>query len=147
MRAMQAKKDPKPPEKGSLPDKLVAAGLRPTRQRLLLAKILFEGAPKHVTAEQIMKIVRQRRGSVSLATIYNTLHQFTQAGLLREVSVEKSSTYFDTTLDPHHHFFDEVSGRLWDIPAGELHIAALPEPPAGRRIARVDVTVRLGKKT
>lgn len=131
----------------SVPERLVRAGLRPTRQRLFLARILFEGPPKHVTAEQIMRTVRQKRASVSLATIYNTLNQFTKAGLLREVSVDQSRTYFDTTLTPHHHFFDEVTGRLWDIPGGELMLGSLPEPPPGRRIAGVDVTVRLGKKT
>ncbi len=124
---------------------LLDAGLRPTRQRLFLAKILFDGIPKHVTAEQVMAAARKRRGQVSLATVYNTLNQFTKVGLLREVSVNQACTYFDTTLTPHHHFFDEISGHLWDIPDGDLRISSLPKPPSGRRIARVDVTVRLTK--
>ncbi len=126
-------------------EKLLGAGLRPTRQRLLLAKILWDGLPKHVTAEEVRLAVRKRRGKVSLATVYNALNQFTKAGLLRAVSASGAITHFDTTLTPHHHFFDEVSGRLWDIPDGDFRIAALPAPPAGRRIERVDVVVRLGK--
>jgi len=138
--------EPQIAEKESLSDKLQRAGLRPTRQRILLAKILFDGLPKHVTAEQVMNAVRKRKGRVSLATVYNTLNQFTQAGLLRSVSVDQSCTYFDTTLEPHYHFFDEVSNRLWDIPEGSFKISQLPETPSGRCIARVDVTVRLTKK-
>jgi len=137
--------DLKKSEKDTLSGKLQNAGLRPTRQRLLLAKILFDGLPKHVTAEQVMTAVRKRKGHVSLATVYNTLNQFTQAGLMRCVSVDQSCAYFDTTLEPHHHFFDEVSGRLWDIPEGDLKIS-VPDAPHGRGIARVDVTVRLNKK-
>ncbi len=131
------------PSENSPVEVLLGAGLRPTRQRVLFAKILFDGIPKHVTAEQIMNAARKRRGKVSLATVYNTLNQFTKAGLLREVSVHQSCSYFDTTLEPHYHFFDEVSGHLWDIPDGDLHISSLPRPPSGRRIAQVNVTVVL----
>ncbi len=126
-------------------EKLQAAGLRPTRQRLCLAFLLFDGLPKHVTAEQMMLLVRKKRGKVSLATVYNTLNQFTEAGLLREIMADPNRTYFDTTLTPHHHFFDEVTGRLWDIEEGDFRIENLPKPPEGRRIARVDLTIHLKK--
>lgn len=130
-------------EKDPLAERLLHVGLRPTRQRLLLARILFDGLPKHVTAEQVMNAARKRKGRVSLATVYNSLNQFREAGLLRGVSVDGASSYFDTNLTAHHHFFDRISGDLWDIPESGLRIASLPEPPAGRRIAQVDVTVRL----
>lgn len=142
---MRTRGDDKKPDKGPLPDMLQQAGLRPTRQRLLLARILFDGLHKHVTAEQVMMAARKRKGQVSLATVYNNLNQFTSAGLLREVSVNQACTYFDTNLEAHHHFFDEVTGRLWDIPDGEFRVMSLPKPPTGRSVTRVDVTVRLGR--
>lgn len=123
--------------------RLKEAGLRPTRQRLSLAKLLFEGGDRHVSAEDLHAAAVAQRISVSLATIYNTLHQFTAAGLLREVVVEPSRSYFDTNTRPHHHFFVEGSGRLMDIPADDVALAHLPAPPAGMKVARVDVIVRL----
>lgn len=123
--------------------KLKHAGLRPTRQRLSLAKLLFEGGHRHVSAEDLHGEAVAQRISVSLATIYNTLHQFTTAGLLREVVVEPGRSYFDTNTSPHHHFFVEGAGKLMDIPAAEVALSQLPEPPAGMRVARVDVIVRL----
>jgi Fur family iron response transcriptional regulator len=132
---------------GSHPDKLPAllqaAGIRPTRQRMVLATILFDGCPKHMTAEQVYAAVRKNRARVSLATVYNALHQFTAAGLLHEVLVDSSRVYFDTNTDAHHHFFDEKSGELHDIPATAIGIARLPKPLKGRRVARVDVIIRL----
>ena len=129
------------------PEALLArVGLRPTRQRLLLARILFDGLPKHITAEQLRRAVVKRRGRVSLATIYNTLNQFTKAGLLRAISVDQGCTYFDTTLQPHHHFFDEISGRLWDIPDGTFQIRTLPKVPEDRQISHIEITVHLGEK-
>lgn len=138
--------DHKKAEKEFLPEKLLKAGLRPTRQRLLLAQILFDGTPKHVTAEQVMAIVRKRRGQVSLATVYNTLNQFTKAGLLREVSVDSTKAYFDTVLCEHHHFFDGETGQLFDIPEEGLRIESLPRPPSGKSISRIDVTIHLSSK-
>jgi len=123
--------------------RLKEAGLRPTRQRLSLAKLLFEGGDRHVSAEDLHAEAGAQRISVSLATIYNTLHQFTNAGLLREVVVEPGRSYFDTNIHPHHHFFVEGAGKLMDIPAADIALSHLPEPPAGMKVARVDVIVRL----
>ena len=123
--------------------KLKDAGLRPTRQRLSLAKLLFENGDRHVSAEDLHAEAVAHRISVSLATIYNTLHQFTGAGLLREVVVEPGCSYFDNNITPHHHFFIEGEGRLMDIPAAEVALSQLPAPPAGMKVARVDVIVRL----
>jgi Fur family iron response transcriptional regulator len=123
--------------------KLKEAGLRPTRQRLSLAKLLFEGGDRHVSAEDLHAEAIASRIQVSLATIYNTLHQFTTAGLLREVVVEPGRSYFDNNVTPHHHFFVEGEGRLMDIPATEVALSHLPEPPAGMKVSRVDVIVRL----
>lgn len=97
----------------SLSERLRAAGLRPTRQRVALARLLFEAGDRHVTAELLHEEAQDRNVPVSLATVYNTLHQFTEAGLLREVAVEGAKTYFDTNTSNHYHFFCEHSGRLW----------------------------------
>lgn len=118
-------------------------GLRPTRQRLALARILFKGEDRHVTAEQLYAEAVEAGIAVSLATIYNTLNQFTSAGLLREVVVEPGRSYFDTNVDNHHHFFHEQTNQLHDIDARDLVVANLPSPPPGSRIARVDVVIRL----
>lgn len=127
--------------------KLKDAGLRPTRQRLSLAKLLFEGGDRHVSAEDLHAEALGNRIQVSLATIYNTLHQFTNAGLLREVVVEPGRSYFDNNVTPHHHFFVEGEGRLMDIPADKVALSQLPEPPKGMKVARVDVIVRLANKS
>jgi Fur family iron response transcriptional regulator len=123
--------------------KLKDAGLRPTRQRLSLAKLLFESGDRHVSAEDLHAEAVANRISVSLATIYNTLHQFTTAGLLREVVVEPGRSYFDNNITPHHHFFVEGAGKLIDIPASEVALSQLPAAPAGMKVSRVDVIVRL----
>lgn len=122
-------------------DVLQNAGLRPTKQRLALAKFLFDGCERHITAEQLHAQAVDDRVSVSLATVYNTLHQFTRAGLLREVVVDANRSYFDTNTSDHHHFFHEKTGELQDI--ANLVVANLPQPPHGSKIARVDVVVRL----
>lgn len=121
------------------------AGLRPTRQRLSLARLLFEGDDRHVTAEQLHSEAEREGVRVSLATVYNTLHQFTDAGLLREVVVEAGRSYFDTNTASHHHFFEIGSGHLIDIPADQVSIGALPAAPAGVEIESVDVIVRVKK--
>jgi len=123
--------------------KLKEAGLRPTRQRLSLAKLLFESGDRHISAEALHAEALANRIQVSLATIYNTLHQFTAAGLLREIVVEPGRSYFDNNVAPHHHFFVEGEGRLMDIPADRVALSQLPEPPAGMKVSRVDVIVRL----
>ncbi|MEE8270797.1 MAG: Fur family transcriptional regulator [Alphaproteobacteria bacterium] len=124
-------------------DLLHDAGLRPTRQRLALARLLFDGGDRHVTAEQLHAEAMAARISVSLATVYNTLHQYTGAGLLREVVVEPGRSYFDTNTAEHHHFFHQKRGELMDIAGGAIIVENLPPPPAGAKVARVDVVVRL----
>lgn len=127
-------------------DRLHQAGLRPTRQRLSLARLLFEGGDRHVTAEQLHGEALAADVAVSLATVYNTLHQFTAAGMLREVVVEAGRSYFDTNIEDHHHFFHERDGRLQDIPGDKVTLGILPEAPAGTRVARVDVIIRLSEE-
>jgi Fur family transcriptional regulator, iron response regulator len=124
-------------------ERLRAVGLRPTRQRLALARLLFDGGDRHVTAEQLHGEALSAAIPVSLATVYNTLHQFTDAGLLREVIVEPGRSYFDTNIDDHHHFFWEPSGVLQDIPGEGVVVSGLPQPPAGSEIRRVEVIVRV----
>ena len=126
-------------------DRLRAAGLRPTRQRIALAKLLFDGGDRHVTAEDLHGEAQAHNFRVSLATVYNTLHQFTAAGLLRQVAVDSGRSYFDTNTSEHHHFFFEDSGRLQDIPGEAVTLSALPAPPAGARISRIDVILRVAK--
>jgi Fur family transcriptional regulator, iron response regulator len=124
-------------------ERLRAAGLRPTRQRLALAKLLFEAGDRHVTAEHLHGEAQASAIRVSLATVYNTLHQFTTVGLLREVVVEPGRSYFDTNTQDHHHFFCESTGHLQDIPGDSVMVGQLPQPPAGAEISRVDVIIRI----
>ncbi|MCW8914295.1 MAG: transcriptional repressor [Magnetovibrio sp.] len=124
-------------------EQLRGAGLRPTRQRLALAKLLFENGPRHITAEMLHAEAQEASIRVSLATVYNTLHQFTDAGLLREIVVDPTRSYFDTTTTEHGHFFHEDTGVLEDIPGGQLHLAQLPSAPDGSKITGVDVVIRL----
>jgi Fur family iron response transcriptional regulator len=119
------------------------AGLRPTRQRIALADILFSAGNRHISAEGLHEEALLKRVGVSLATIYNTLHQFTGAGLLREVAVDGSKTYFDTNLSDHDHFFVEDEGQVLDIAEGVVGLGRVPTPPPGYEIARIDVVVRL----
>jgi Fur family transcriptional regulator, iron response regulator len=123
--------------------RLRAAGLRPTRQRLALARLLLENGNRHVTAEQLHSEAVAAKIPVSLATVYNTLHQFIHCGILREVVVEPGRSYFDTNIDDHHHFFCESSGKLQDIPRELVSVGDLPPPPAGSEIRRVDVIIRI----
>ena len=126
-------------------DRLRAAGLRPTRQRLALAKLLFEGGDRHVTAEMLHAEVLSANIRVSLATVYNTLHQFTACGLLREIVVDASRSYFDTNTSDHHHLFFEGSGELRDIPGSDIVVSKLPQMPEGLNVKRVDVIVRVSE--
>jgi Fur family iron response transcriptional regulator len=127
----------------SLLARLRGAGLRPTRQRLALARLLLDGADRHVTAEQLHGEATTAAIPVSLATVYNTLHQFTGVGLLREVVVEPGRSYFDTNIDDHHHFFCETTGKLQDIPGAAVTVGQLPLAPDGSEISRVDVIIRI----
>jgi Fur family iron response transcriptional regulator len=124
--------------------RLRAAGLRPTRQRNELADLLFRDGHRHLTAETLHGEAVSRGIRVSLATVYNTLHQFTNAGLLRQVMVDATRSYFDTNTTEHQHFYYEDDGMLSDIPGSEeIAVSKLPEAPAGTQVARVDVVVRL----
>lgn len=124
-------------------DRLRDAGLRPTRQRLALAKLLFDDCHRHITAEQLHSEALTGNIRVSLATVYNTLHQFTAAGLLREIVVDAGRSYFDSNTTCHHHFFDESSGLLSDVPKGQLEVTGMPIPPAGSEVESVNVVVRI----
>ena len=125
-----------------------AAGLRPTRQRVALADLLFAKGDRHLSAEELHEEALVAGVAVSLATVYNTLHQFTDAGLLRILAVEGSKTYFDTNTSDHHHFYIEGENRVMDIEQGKgpVTVLNLPEPPAGMEIANVDIVVRLRPK-
>ncbi|QPC45318.1 transcriptional repressor [Kaustia mangrovi] len=124
-------------------ERLRSAGLRPTRQRVALADLLFREGDRHVTAEQLHEEAVRAHVPVSLATVYNTLNQFTRAGLLREVAIDGAKTYFDTNTSNHYHFFMEETGDLVDIESDALKVVGLPETPNGTRISRIDVIVRL----
>ncbi|MEM6761447.1 MAG: iron response transcriptional regulator IrrA [Pseudomonadota bacterium] len=124
-------------------DMLKGAGLRPTRQRVALGDLLFARGHRHISAEGLHEEAVSARVPVSLATVYNTLHQFTEVGLLREIAVDGTKTYFDTNTDDHHHFFDEATGAVTDIPSDGLHLSRVPEAPDGFEISRVDVVVRV----
>ena len=126
---------------------LKAAGLRPTRQRLLLGGLLFGAGDRHVTAELLHAEAVSSGERVSLATVYNTLHQFCNAGLLRELAIEGSKAYFDTNTSNHSHFYLEAESRLMDIEGNSVHVAGLPDPPDGMTISHIDVVVRLKRKT
>ncbi len=127
--------------------KLRQVGLRPTRQRLALAKILFDGPCRHVTAEILHDEVSQANISVSLATIYNSLHQFTNAGLLREVVVDSGRTYFDTNISDHYHYFMEKEGCLKDIPRGAINFDMLPDEPEGKKFSRIEVIIHVTEES
>lgn len=122
------------------------AGLRPTRQRVALAALLFAAGDRHISAEELHEEALAAGVQVSLATVYNTLHQFTEAGMLRILPIEGSKTYFDTNTSDHHHFFLEGENRLVDIPEGPVTVTNLPSPPDGMEIAHVDIVVRLRPK-
>lgn len=122
---------------------LKRAGLRPTRQRMALGALLFGSGDRHLTAEMLHMEAIQHSIPVSLATVYNTLHQFTALGMLREVVVEPARSYFDTNTADHHHFFHERTGQLADIPGDQVQLSRLPAAPDGTQVARVDVIVRV----
>ncbi|MDO6962344.1 iron response transcriptional regulator IrrA [Rhizobium alvei] len=127
--------------------RLRQVGLRPTRQRLALASLLFAKGDRHLTVEELHAEAADAGIDVSLATVYNTLHQFTEARMIRVLAVEGSRTYFDTNVSDHHHFFIEGRNEVLDIPLSNIAIANLPEPPEGMEIANVDVVIRLREKT
>ena len=122
------------------------AGLRPTRQRISLAKLLFSGGHRHTSAEQLHLEAETGGVKVSLATIYNALHQFRNAGLLREISIDATRSYFDTNTSNHHHFFVEGEERVIDIPSDQIDVVGLPNAPKGMEISHVDIVVRVRPK-
>jgi len=132
-----------------LEKRLREKGLRPTRQRMALADLLFSKGNRHIAAEELHEEAVKASIPVSLATVYNTLHQFTEAGLLRIIAVEGSKTWFDTNTSDHHHFFLEGENEIVDIPSGpegKPIVGNLPEPPEGMEISHVDLIVRLRQK-
>ncbi len=131
----------------AFPARLIAAGLRPTRQRVALGELLFGGGDRHVTAERLFEEATAARLSVSLATVYNTLHQFTTVGILREIAVDGARVYFDTNTSEHHHFLIEDDGELYDIPGSTMAGLDPPKPPEGLKVARIDVVVRLRRES
>ncbi len=130
----------------SCKDLLRRAGLRPTRQRVIFGLVLFAGGNRHITAEILHEEAIEAKVSVSMATIYNTLRQFTQAGLLRQIGVDGARSFFDTNPIAHHHFFVEADEALFDIPESGLMLDRPPQAPEGFEIVRVDVVVRLRRK-
>lgn len=122
------------------------AGLRPTRQRVALAELLFAKGDRHLSAEELHEEALAAGVPVSLATVYNSLHQFTEAGLLRILALEGSRTYFDTNTSDHHHFFIEGENRIFDVEGDAMTVTNIPEPPEGMEIANVDIVIRLRPK-
>jgi len=126
-------------------EQLRSSGLRPTRQRVTLAQMLFGAGDRHVCAESLHGEATAAGEHISLATVYNTLHQFTRAGLLRALPVDGGKTFFDTNTSDHNHFYIEADGKMVDIPSGSISVEGLPTPPEGLKISHVDVVVRLVK--
>lgn len=143
---MESKPGLKTNETMTVDKRVREAGLRPTRQRVALANLLFAKGDRHLSAEELHEEAQAAGVPVSLATVYNALHQFTDAGLLRILAVEGSRTYFDTNTSDHHHFFVEGENRVFDIDSGPVKVMNLPDPPAGMEIANVDIIVRLRAK-
>ncbi len=126
---------------------MTQAGLRITDQRLALCSLLFaDGQARHVTAEDVYDQAKQQGVGMSLATVYNTLHRFTDAGLLRKVQIDPGRVWFDTNLNEHHHMYDEDTGQLIDIPAGSLGSVTLPKLKANKQVNRVDLVIRIGTR-
>lgn len=119
------------------------AGLRPTRQRLELYKLLFTGEDCHVTPECLYAEARKAGASVSVATIYNTLNQFTESGLLRRLTIDQGRTFYDTNTTSHHHVYNEETGELFDLPESQIECLGIPEAPPGREIQSVEIIVRV----
>jgi Fur family transcriptional regulator, iron response regulator len=128
-------------------ERLRELGLRPTRTRVALSNILFAKGDRHISAEMLFEEASKAKVPVSLATVYNTLHQFTEVGLLRQIAVDSAKSYFDTNNTEHHHYYLEDRHELMDIPPTDVAVGKVPIPPEGYEIARVDVVVRLRRKT
>lgn len=129
----------------ALAARLLAVGIKPTVQRLHVAQVLLD-RPQHLAADEVLTRVRRRGGRVSKATVYNTLRAFADRGLVREVVVDPTRVFYDSTVEPHHHFFDEADHSLTDIPSGGVRIAGLPALPAGTEAVGIEVVVRIRTK-
>ena len=127
-------------------DRLTAAGLRPTRQRLGLARLLFEDGNRHISAEQLHREATDGGVKVSLATVYNTLNQLTEVGLLREVAMAAGRAYFDTNTSAHYHLFNEDTGELFDVPGDSVVLSVLPKIPENTVIGNIDVVFHIRNK-
>ena len=133
-------------ENAELAERLRAAGLRPTRQRLLIAGLLLDGRHRHVSADSLAREIRETGTHMAGGTVYNTLNQFTDAGLLRRVTVHNEHSVFDTNTDHHHHFYDSERDQLIDIPAHQVTLADLPGAPDGHDIRSVDVLIHIASR-
>jgi Fur family iron response transcriptional regulator len=131
------------PHPESVTERLSQAGIRPTRRRVALGELLFGSGDRHVTAEMLHEEAVAAGQRVSLATVYNTLHQFKRGGILREIAIDGQRAYFDTNTSNHNHFYVEGRGYLMDIPSDSIRVDGLPEPPPGLEISHIDVVVRL----
>ena len=127
----------------NLRDRLRRSGLRPTQQRLSLGWLMFGRGDRHLTADVLYEEAIRAKVPVSLATVYNTLNQFTEAGLLRQLALDAAKAVYDTDVRPHHHFLFEEDGTVVDMPVGAVAVGALPEPPEGMEVSGVDVVVRV----
>jgi Fur family iron response transcriptional regulator len=123
--------------------RLIAAGLRPTAQRISLASLLFRGGDRHVSASSLYEDAKAARLKVSFATVYNTLNQFHDAGLLRQVAMKGERNFYDTNTSNHFHYYLEDSEALIDIDDSAIEVKGLPVPPESYEISRIDVVVRL----
>ena len=134
------------PKLASFAEQLRLAGLRPTRQRIAIAALLLDGRHRHVTADSLNEEITAAGLRVSSGTVYNTLNQFTDAGLLRRVIIHSEYSLFDTNTDRHHHFYDASNNQLVDIPNNDLILSKLPQAPDGHEIKAVDVVIHIQGK-
>ena len=128
-------------------DKIQESGLRLTLQRIEIAKILFFGPPKHFTANHIYKIVKKKKLNISLATIYNTLRDFSDKKLINEIIFEPSRNWYDTCLEDHHHFFNSKTQKLIDINKNDISLKSYPKPPDGYKIRKYNIVIEIEKFT
>ena len=134
-------------QKNEIVNKLRTSGLRPTKQRVLIAKSLFYSDKTfHFTVETLNKKINKNGVTkVSLATIYNTVEAFTNAGYLKEILTSKNKSYYDTNIRSHHHFYDEGSKELTDINYNQVKLSKVPIPPKGKKIKNLEVVIRIQK--
>ena len=131
------------PAESTFAHRLRDAGLRPTRQRIAIAALLLDGRHRHVSAESLSAEIRASGSHMAEGTVYNTLNQFTEAGLLRRITIHNDYSLFDTNVEHHHHFFDDEADQLFDIAADHVVLDALPEAPEGHEIESVDVVIHI----